>query len=246
VWTDPVSQERRRARRARRALRHTHPGVHAPTLLLTQRVWGADPWVKDGPVHRPRPGSGADTVVLHPPFRWQREYAEEFVDGVAERETQSGVRLAVENMFPWRARGRETAGLPPAWDPVSMAYDTSRSTSRTPRRPAPTPCDGRRLGPRLRHIHLADGSAGPKDEHLVPGRGGQPCAEVLDRLAEVDFDGTWSSRSAPANAITDEPRADLRRFRWPSRAFTSARRLTAGNRRLIRDGAADPRRTEWS
>ena len=64
-----------------------------------------------------------DTVVLHPPFRWQREYAVDFEDGVATREDHSGIRLAVENMFPWRARGREMQAYLPHWDPVPMAYD---------------------------------------------------------------------------------------------------------------------------
>ena len=59
--------------------------VHAPTLLVTQRVWGTDPWEK---VDRSMLADelGADTVVLHPPFRWQRDYARDFVDGVAVRE----------------------------------------------------------------------------------------------------------------------------------------------------------------
>ena len=54
---------------------------------------------------------------------WQKEYAAEFVDGVAAREAESGVRLAVENMFPWRARGRDLQAYLPHWDPVPMSYD---------------------------------------------------------------------------------------------------------------------------
>jgi len=42
---------------------------------------------------------------------------------------------------------------------------------------------------RLTHLHVADGTGVPKDEHLVPGRGTQPCAEVLERLAGRGFDG---------------------------------------------------------
>ena len=53
--------------------------IHAPCLLVTQRVWGTDPW---GKLERARAAAerlGADTVVVHPPFRWQRAYAREFV-----------------------------------------------------------------------------------------------------------------------------------------------------------------------
>jgi sugar phosphate isomerase/epimerase len=46
-----------------------------------------------------------------------------------------------------------------------------------------------RMGDRLAHVHLADGSGSAKDEHLVPGRGSQPCAELLESLAATGFDG---------------------------------------------------------
>ncbi len=45
------------------------------------------------------------------------------------------------------------------------------------------------LGDRLTHIHIADGSGSAKDEHMVPGRGSQPCAEFLTHAAAMGFDG---------------------------------------------------------
>jgi hypothetical protein len=48
----------------------------------------------------------------------------------------------------------------------------------------------RELGPRLRHLHLADGSGSAKDEHLVPGHGNQPCVELLELLAAQGYDRT--------------------------------------------------------
>jgi sugar phosphate isomerase/epimerase len=39
------------------------------------------------------------------------------------------------------------------------------------------------------HLHLADGLGSMRDEHLVPGRGSQPCGEVLDRLVHNGFSG---------------------------------------------------------
>ena len=123
VWTDPVSQEAG----ALAALSQLHGipivSVHAPTLLLTQRIWGPDPWTKVDNSIALAQEVGASTVVLHPPFRWQKEYAGEFVEGVALREHETGVALAVENMFPWRARQRELEAYLPHWDPVPQAYD---------------------------------------------------------------------------------------------------------------------------
>lgn len=189
VWTDPVTQEAG----ALRALSELHglpiASVHAPTLLLTQRVLGTDPW---GKVDRSLDLAlevGAGTVVLHPPFRWQREYAAEFADGVARREHESGIRLAVENMYPWRTARRDVMAYSPHWDPVDQPYDNvTLDLSHTATAGSDALAMAEALGPRLAHLHLADGLGSFLDEHLVPGRGTQPCAEVLEHLA----DGGWS------------------------------------------------------
>ena len=47
----------------------------------------------------------------------------------------------------------------------------------------------RDLGSSLAHIHLADGSGSNRDEHLIPGRGTQPCGDVLEGLGSSGFDG---------------------------------------------------------
>src|SRR5262245_36871738 len=53
--------------------------VHAPCLLITQRVWGTDPWGKLEMSAEMAHEVGAEVVVVHPPFRWQRDYARAFV-----------------------------------------------------------------------------------------------------------------------------------------------------------------------
>src|SRR2546421_611421 len=48
------------------------------------------------------------------------------------------------------------------------------------------------LDSRLAHVHLADGAGSGgavPDEHLVPGRGGQPCAELLGLLPGSGYPG---------------------------------------------------------
>lgn len=191
VWADPISQ----SAGALRALAEHHGldilSIHAPTLLLTQRVLSADAWGKvDGSIELAQQ-VGAPTVVLHPPFRWQKEYARDFVEGVAEREHASGITLAVENMFPWAARGRQVQAYLPHWDPVPQPYDhvtIDLSHTATARSDAMQMVLD--LGERLSHIHLADGMLTTlKDDHLVPGRGTQPCAEVLQHLSTSGFDG---------------------------------------------------------
>jgi len=191
VWTDPVSQEAG----ALKALSDLHGmpivSIHAPTLLLTQRVWGPEAWPKVDNSIDLAVAVGADTVVLHPPFRWQKEYAREFADGVALREHNSGIRLAVENMFPWRARTRSVEAYLPHWDPVAQPYDhVTLDLSHTATAGSDAMAMAVALGPRLAHLHLADGLGSARDEHLVPGRGSQPCAELLELLAVQHFSGS--------------------------------------------------------
>ena len=165
--------------------------IHAPCLLITQRVWGTEPWGKLKRSATMARALGADTVVVHPPFRWQREYARGFVEGIAQIEADTGVAFAVENMYPWRASKRELQAYAPGWNPVEQDYanvtiDLSHSSTS-----GSDPIQMvRELGPRLRHIHLADGTGSAKDEHLIPGQGTQPCAELLELLATRGYDGS--------------------------------------------------------
>jgi len=165
--------------------------VHSPCLLITQRVWGTDPWVKLERSAEMAHAVGADVVVVHPPFRWQRDYARGFVEGVADLERRTGLAFAVENMYPWRASSRRGMEVyQPGWDPSQESYanatiDLSHaSVSHSDPREMAT-----RLGQRLRHVHLTDGTGSAKDEHLVPGRGDQPAAEFLQQLAAGRFAG---------------------------------------------------------
>jgi sugar phosphate isomerase/epimerase len=190
VWPDPVTQDA--AALTRLADHYSMPvlAVHAPTLLVTQRVWGRDPWTKVERSCDLAQRLGASTVVVHPPFRWQRDYAAGFVAGVAELSARTGVRLAVENMYPWRARGREVLAYLPGWDPVPQPYaDVTLDLSHTATAGGDALTMARALAGRLAHLHLADGVGSAKDEHLVPGRGSQPCGAVLGYLAEGGFDG---------------------------------------------------------
>jgi sugar phosphate isomerase/epimerase len=122
VWTDPVSQDAEMV--AQLADTYTIPvvAVHAPCLLLTQRVWSPDPWDRLRRSADMAVRLGAGVVVVHPPFRWQRDYARGFVDGVRRLEGETGVAIAVENMFPWRAAGRELPAYAPDWDPTDEEY----------------------------------------------------------------------------------------------------------------------------
>ncbi len=186
--------------------------VHAPCLLITQRVWGREPWGKLVRAKDVAEQLGARVVVVHPPFRWQRDYARDFAAGLARMQDETDVLFAVENMFPLRARGAEVAPYAPSWNPVPMDYPhVTLDLSHTAVSGSDALAMTDELGGRLAHVHLADGTGlANRDEHLVPGRGTQPCAQLLHRLAAEDYQGLVVLEVKTFRAPTQEARqADL-------------------------------------
>ncbi len=211
VGIDPLSQDIGAIKHLVEYHRVPVCAVHAPCLLITQRVWGTEPWAKLRRSAEMADAMGADTVVVHPPFRWQRDYARDFVQGILELEAGTGIAFAVENMYPWRASKRTLQAYAPGWNPVDQGYanvtiDLSHSSTA-----GSDPIEMvRQLGDRLKHIHLADGSGSAKDEHLVPGHGNQPCVELLELLATQGYPGSIVVEINTRRATTRaERQADL-------------------------------------
>jgi sugar phosphate isomerase/epimerase len=210
VWAETVSQDVGAIAKLSRRYNMPVLSVHAPCLLISQRVWGANPIPKLTRSVEAAERLGAQTVVVHPPFRWQRRYAEGFTEQVAELESRSDVLVAVENMFPFRAdrffgsgdpsieRMRKRGGRPgvgisafaPSYDPLDgnhAHYTLDLSHTATAGTDALDMAE--RMGDGLVHLHLCDGNGASTDEHLVPGRGTQPTVEVCQMLAASDFTG---------------------------------------------------------
>ena len=215
VYTDPVSQDADVLRRLSDYHQLPIVSVHAPNLLLTQRVWGRDPWEKLRRAQELAERVGARVVVLHPPFRWQREYVRGFEKGLAAMAEETDVIFAVENMYPLRAGTSEVVPYAPHWDPTALDVPhITLDLSHTAASGSDALIMADELGGRLAHVHLADGTgtpAGPvPDEHLVPGRGGQPCAELLGQLTSTGYRGVVVVEVKTSRAPTREDRvADL-------------------------------------
>ena len=212
VSADPVSQDIEALRRL--ADYHSMPvlAIHAPCLLVTQRVWGYEPWGKLVRAKEAAQELGAKVVVVHPPFRWQREYAKDFTQGLARMAGESDIVFAVENMFPLRAGGAELAAYAPHWNPLLMdAPHVTLDLSHTATSGSDAYAMAEQLGNRLTHVHMADGTGVPnRDEHLVPGRGTQPCGPVLEKLSADGYTGMVVLEVNTRRATTREARlADL-------------------------------------
>lgn len=212
--------------------------IHAPVLLLTTFVWGRDPRVKLDKSAALAGEVGAGTVVVHPPFRWQSRYARSFEKSVRETEDKHGVDIAVENMFPWAAGGSASQAYLPGIDPSEM--DVRNATldfshcALAKRDSMELALD---LGDRLRHVHLTDGVAADErrifDEHLLPGHGNEPVAEVLQMLAAKGWDG-----SIVAEIKTRQARNDRDRLRLLRETLAFAREHLAVNKVAPSDRAS--------
>lgn len=210
VWTDPASQDADAVAKLSRRYGMPVLAVHAPCLLITQRVWGSDPVARLNRAVDTAAFLGARSVVVHPPFRWQRRYADGFADQVASLEQRSGIVVAVENMFPMRADrffgagaaaaerlarrggapGASVSAFAPSIDPTDAGHaHYTLDLSHTATAGMDAVALAERMGDGLAHLHLADGQGAAVDQHLLPGHGTQPCAQVCATLAAGGFDG---------------------------------------------------------
>jgi sugar phosphate isomerase/epimerase len=116
------------------------------------------------------------------------------VNGIAALESSTGIDFAVENMYPWRASSRRGLGgmemYLPGWDPSQETYaHTTIDLSHAAIAKDDVIEMAVRMGSRLRHVHLTDGSGSAKDEHLVPGRGVMEAAAFLRHISAAGFSG---------------------------------------------------------
>ncbi len=164
--------------------------VHSPCLLITSTVWSTDPLVKLARSVELAEQIGAAVVVVHPPFVWQRAAAATFTEAVAELQGRTEVAIAVENMFPVAVAKTRVNPYRPHWDPTPAGHEHfTLDLSHTATSASDALDMLHRMGSRLDHLHLTDGSGSTRDEHLVPGRGTQPCADVLHQIASRERRG---------------------------------------------------------
>ena len=140
-----------------------------------------------------------------------------------EQVRATGVKISVENMYPWRLGGRDAVVYAPHYSPLGEDYDwvtwdfSHAATARMDSLAAV-----KELGSRLGHVHLTDGSGTTTaDEHLLPGHGVQPVAESLQHLASTRWQGVVGVEvSTRRSSSADE------RTRWLAESLEFARRHT--------------------
>ncbi|MCF8607021.1 sugar phosphate isomerase/epimerase [Gordonia sp. HY442] len=229
VWGESVSQDIGQVAYLSQKYQVPVLSIHAPCLLISQRVWGRDPKAKLVRSVQAAEDLGASTVVVHPPFRWQRGYVAAFDDLVTGLEASSGVSVAVENMFPMRADrlfgggstsshrmarrggpGVSASAFGKPIDPTATGYDNyTLDLSHVATAGHDALAMASRMGAGLKHLHLTDGTGAAHDEHLIPGDGSQPCIEICNDLAAGDFDGAVVLEVHTTSARTKNERAAM-------------------------------------
>jgi sugar phosphate isomerase/epimerase len=204
VTKDPASQDPRQMRRLASAHDLKIGALHAPSLLLTRKVWGTDPVGKIDRAIEVAYDAGIPTVVMHPPYRWQmnyRRWLEEQLPGLSER---TGVTVAIENMFPVRVGSRgvtfhsnqdldDLEGLPDLVLDTSHAAVAEHDLAEV----------RARYGDRLRHVHLSDNAGRGWDSHLPPGEGILDLDAFLRGLAADGYTGSLSLEVDLRRFLTD-------------------------------------------
>jgi sugar phosphate isomerase/epimerase len=168
--------------------------IHAPFLLMARRVFGADPIGKiDRTVELAR-RVGAPLVVVHPPYRWQTKYRRWLDERLSAITAQTGVRVAVENMYPVRVRGHrllqfhDSMTLEDLERYPAVVLDTSHAAvAGLDLLEAPA-----RLGDRLAHVHLSNNAGRGWDSHLPLDEGVLELDGFLDALGATGFRGAIS------------------------------------------------------
>jgi sugar phosphate isomerase/epimerase len=122
-------------------------------------------------------------MIVHPPFRWQRQFHNWLLEEGDEEAAALGTRVGVENLYPVQVAGRpvrfhryteaehlapfrhvvlDTSHFGVAEVDINAAYDLLRD--------------------RAVHLHVSDNRGGGRDSHAPLGHGILPLAGFLHRV----------------------------------------------------------------
>ena len=205
VTKDPASQDG--GRMSRLADQHDVRigAIHAPCLLLTRKVWGTDPVGKINRSIEVAQEAGVPVVVVHPPYRWQISYQRWLRDRLPELSSDTGVVVAVENMFPlWIGERGLTLHANQDIEELNEMPDIVLDTSHAAVAGHDLVQMRRRFGERIRHIHLSDNAGRGWDSHLPPGEGVLDIDGFLDDLVTGGYDGDVSLEVDLRRYLTDD------------------------------------------
>lgn len=159
------------------------PVVHGPFLLLTRRVLGTDLVEKAMRSLTIASELGAETMIVHPPFRWQREFHRWLLEDADDIAAEMGTTVGVENLYPVQVAGRPVRfhryTQPDHLAPfANLVLDTSHF--------GVAEVDINKAWEQLRtqtcHLHVSDNRGQGRDSHAPLGHGMLPIGSFLQTV----------------------------------------------------------------
>jgi sugar phosphate isomerase/epimerase len=190
ITQDRMSQDPHRMAAVARRYGLPVPAIHGPFLLATWLVYGTDPRGKLDRCVEFAETARVSTIVIHPPYRWQVGYASWLGERIARIREETGITVAVENMFPVWMNGRrlnfqsgieleELAQYPYVTLDLSHLAVAGIDILEA--------CD--KLADRVMHTHVSNNAGRGRDTHAGLEEGVLPVAEFLQRLVITGFPG---------------------------------------------------------
>ena len=168
--------------------------VHGPFLVITKTVWGTDP------VEKIRRGAdfcravGADSMIVHPPYLWERDYARWLSEEASAFSADTGVTVAVETMYPKWVAGRRMRAY--RWLEAKALYEACHLVAMDTSHVTVARQDildvFEILAPKLVHIHLSNNAGDGRDGHLELEKGILPLDRLLEELRRTGYAGAVS------------------------------------------------------
>jgi sugar phosphate isomerase/epimerase len=165
--------------------------VHGPFLALTKSVWGLDPLDKIRRSVDMCRIVGARTLIVHPPYLWEREYGQWLSYRSEAYSAETGVTVAVETMYPRWVAGRRLRAhrwLDPRELAESVPYIVMDTSHLTVARHDILTALGI-LAPKLVHVHLSNNAGDGRDGHLELEKGSLPLERFLTDLRRMSYSG---------------------------------------------------------
>ncbi len=168
--------------------------LHAPFLVITKNVWGMDPLGKIRVGAEMCQALGADSMIVHPPYLWEREYATWATSEAEAFAAETGVTVAIETMYPKWVAGRRLRAY--RWlEPQELADAASHVALDTSHLAV-----GRQdildayeiLRPKLTHVHLSNNAGDGRDGHLELEQGILPIDRLLSEMRRTEYAGAIS------------------------------------------------------
>lgn len=210
VTQDPATQDPQRVTKATSQEGVPVPVVHGPFLLLTRRVFGTDLVQKARRSIELAGDLGADVMIVHPPFRWQRDFHRYLLEAGNHEAADVGTRIGVENLYPVSVAGRPVRfhryTLAEHLEPFdNVVLDTSHFGVAD----ADIVAAYELLRDRAVHLHVSDNRGGGRDSHAPLGHGILPLAGFLRAVAD---DAAAGRGRAGAEEVSITLELDCRRY----------------------------------